>query len=129
MQPHHLRHPTRSSGRHPRAREVHKLELIARQQCPSLTMRHSDHALAVPSHLILLNVLPRSLVEMLLQLFILVGHRCCIGPHRVSQAHRRTHVRCQVHGSIVPRPMDHRHGRVHFLEVQLIELFNNVSRG
>jgi hypothetical protein len=74
MELHHLRKPNGPTGGHPCSWEVHILELVRACQDPCLAMGNRNGRLSMPSHLVQLRVLPRSLIEVVLKPFEFVGN-------------------------------------------------------
>jgi hypothetical protein len=97
MELHHLGKPYRSSSREPSSWEIHLLEFVSGRKDPGLAMGERDGGFAVSPHLIHLNVLPRTLVEMFLKGIILFTDGSCHGPHDVAQTHGWPHAWCEVH--------------------------------
>ena len=64
-----------------------------------LSMANRYDVLSVSLHIVQFYVFTSSLIEVISQIHVLIGDRCCICPHCVSQSHRRaltwSTIKCQ----------------------------------
>ena len=92
MHAHHLYQSYSSSCAQPCSGEIHHFELIDSYEEPGLGVSQTGDLLAAASHLNQLNILPRTCIEVFMQILVPVCDGRCECPHCISQSYQRTRV-------------------------------------
>ena len=78
-------------------------------------------------HLVQFGVLPCSLVEVVVQIEISIGHTSCEAPHCVAKTHRWSHAGGKIHSCQIAILVYGRYGSMEFLEIYPVPVFNQQS--